>query len=85
MNGIKIKDVCKEDEIPKGNKGRRLNWTPLLKSLATLEKGEVTVLEVDKMSRVSIIRKTVDKKANGKFRVQQRKIDDTNRVYITKL
>ena len=73
--GFKIEDSVKADEVPKKNSGVRRDYTPILKAVATLEKGEALKLTVDKKHVVTGIRTAVKKGfRHGNYRVASRSI-----------
>lgn len=79
-----IKRTIEPDEIP--NYQSRSKYDPIVKAAATLEKGEVLELEIDKITQISIINKVIAKAfKHNTFKVIQRKRKDGNFCYIHRL
>ena len=73
-HGIKISGSGKAEDVPKGNRGSKIDWSFLDSPLKTLEKGEYLKVEVEKPYKVSLIRKRLKNRFKPKkFSVRQRR------------
>jgi TusA-related sulfurtransferase len=81
---FEIIETVKKEDIPGWSTSSK--YDPLLKSLATLESGEVLKIRVEKMTMVTAIRKAVNKNfTHSKFKIRQRQHPRGNYCYIEKL
>jgi len=87
MEGIKITDSCKAEEVPPSGSTGKYDWRPLVKSLCTLKVDEALELEVSQFNKATTIDRAIKREFNGKFKfkVQRRKVGNVKKVYITRL
>ena len=60
-HGIKISGSGKVEDVPKGRRGTKIDWSFLEGPVSTLEKGEYLKIEVKKAYKVTLIRKHLNK------------------------
>lgn len=68
-------EIVDEDEIP-DSMTRKIDYTPLFRKLATLGKGEVLKMPIDKPHKVNNVKRAVEREfTHNKYHVYQRTID----------